>query len=160
MKIIGKIVFLTLLGIFLAAPLVVVAGVSFNGTQRMNFPPQNVSLIWYEAFFNDPAWMSAFSLSLTVASLAALTSVRQLLFPNRLFDLEISVANRGFSLSPSPASRSCCPRSCCRSRSWCSGAGSAMSGGSRYDPQPRRGLRRLPLATHRARLPLRRSGAG
>jgi putative spermidine/putrescine transport system permease protein len=75
MKIIGKIVFLTLLGIFLAAPLVVVAGVSFNGTQRMNFPPQNASLVWYQAFFNDPAWMSAFSLSLTVASLAALASV-------------------------------------------------------------------------------------
>jgi putative spermidine/putrescine transport system permease protein len=75
MKIVGKIVFLALLGIFLAAPLVVVAGVSFNGTQRMNFPPQNVSLIWYWAFFNDPAWMSAFSLSLTVASLAALASV-------------------------------------------------------------------------------------
>jgi putative spermidine/putrescine transport system permease protein len=75
MKTIGKIVFLTLLAIFLAAPLVVVAGVSFNGTQRMNFPPQDASLIWYEAFFNDPAWMSAFSLSLTVASLAALASV-------------------------------------------------------------------------------------
>jgi putative spermidine/putrescine transport system permease protein len=75
MKMAGKILFLILLGIFLAAPLVVVAGVSFNGTQRMNFPPQNTSLIWYEAFFNDPAWMSAFSLSLTVASLAALASV-------------------------------------------------------------------------------------
>ena len=75
MRTLGKILFLILLGLFLAAPLVVVAGVSFNGTQRMNFPPQNASLIWYETFFSDPAWMSAFSLSLVVASLAALASV-------------------------------------------------------------------------------------
>jgi putative spermidine/putrescine transport system permease protein len=75
MKAAGKILFLGLLAIFMAAPLVVVAGVSFNGTQRMNFPPQNASLIWYEAFFGDTAWMSAFSLSLIVAGLAALASV-------------------------------------------------------------------------------------
>ncbi|MDB5395829.1 MAG: potC [Rhodospirillales bacterium] len=70
----GKFLFLALLAIFLAAPLVVVAGVSFNGTQRMNFPPQNVSLVWYRAFFSDPAWMSAFSLSLIVAALASLAA--------------------------------------------------------------------------------------
>jgi putative spermidine/putrescine transport system permease protein len=75
MKAIGRVLFLTVLAIFLAAPLVVVAGVSFNSTQRMNFPPENASLIWYAAFFNDPAWMSAFSLSLIVASLAALAAV-------------------------------------------------------------------------------------
>ncbi|HEX4506956.1 MAG TPA: ABC transporter permease [Alphaproteobacteria bacterium] len=75
MKAAGKIVFLTVLAIFMAAPLVVVAGVSFNSTQRMNFPPQNPSLVWYETFFGDPAWMSAFSLSLIVAVLAALASV-------------------------------------------------------------------------------------
>ena len=71
----GKLLFLTALGIFLAAPLVVVAGVSFNGTQRMNFPPQNAGLLWYRTFFDDPAWMSALSLSLIVAGLAALASV-------------------------------------------------------------------------------------
>jgi putative spermidine/putrescine transport system permease protein len=66
---------LAVLGLFLAAPLVVVTGVSFNGTQRMSFPPQNPSLIWYDAFFGDPAWVSALALSLIVASLAALASV-------------------------------------------------------------------------------------
>ena len=71
----GKLVFLAILAAFLAAPLIVVAGVSFNGTQRMNFPPQNVSLVWYAAFFKDPAWMSAFSLSVIVASLASLAAV-------------------------------------------------------------------------------------
>jgi len=75
MRAAGKIVFLAVMAIFMAAPLVVVAGVSFNGTQRMNFPPQNAGLIWYETFFQDPAWVSAFSLSLIVASLAALASV-------------------------------------------------------------------------------------
>jgi len=75
MKAAGKFLFLAMLGLFLAAPLVVVTGVSFNGTQRMSFPPEKASLIWYDAFFGDPAWMSALSLSLIVASLAALASV-------------------------------------------------------------------------------------
>jgi putative spermidine/putrescine transport system permease protein len=74
-KAIGKFLFLTVLAVFMAAPLVIVAGVSFNGTPRMNFPPQNVSLAWYAAFFSDPAWMSAFSLSVIVASLASLAAV-------------------------------------------------------------------------------------
>lgn len=71
----AKILFLGLLAVFLAAPLVVVTGVSFNGTQRMNFPPQNVSFLWYRTFFDDPAWMSAFSTSLIVAALASLAAV-------------------------------------------------------------------------------------
>ncbi len=75
MKATGRVLFLAVLGLFLAAPLVVVAGVSFNGTARMSFPPQNASLVWYATFFGDPAWMSALSLSLIVASLAALASV-------------------------------------------------------------------------------------
>jgi len=71
----GRRVFLLLLAIFLAAPLVVVTGVSFNATQRMSFPPQNPSLVWYGVFFHDAGWMSAFTLSLTVATLAALVAV-------------------------------------------------------------------------------------
>lgn len=71
----GRRLFLGLLAIFLAAPLVVVTGVSFNTAQRMSFPPRHPSLTWYGVFLNDAGWMSAFTLSLTVATFAALTAV-------------------------------------------------------------------------------------
>jgi putative spermidine/putrescine transport system permease protein len=67
-------VFLSVWALFLAAPLVVIAGVSFNSTARMSFPPQHPSLIWYANFFHDAGWMSAFTLSGVVASLASLTA--------------------------------------------------------------------------------------
>lgn len=72
---IGRNAFLALLAVFLAAPLVVVTGVSFNGTARMNFPPQNASLVWYRTFFQDPAWLAALGRSLTVAVIAATVAI-------------------------------------------------------------------------------------
>lgn len=66
--------YLALVAVFLVAPLVIVGGVSFNSAARMNFPPQHPSLIWYRLFFTDPGWMSAFTLSIVVASLAALVA--------------------------------------------------------------------------------------
>jgi putative spermidine/putrescine transport system permease protein len=67
-------VFLGLLALFLAAPLIVVTGVSFNGTARMDFPPQHVSVVWYGNFFADAGWMSAFTLSLVIAALSSLVA--------------------------------------------------------------------------------------
>ena len=52
--------YFTLIGIFLAAPIVVVAGVSVNAKQSLNFPPQGFSLAWYGAIFTDTGWRSAF----------------------------------------------------------------------------------------------------
>jgi putative spermidine/putrescine transport system permease protein len=66
--------YLSLVAVFLVAPLVIVGSVSFNSQARMNFPPQHPSLIWYRVFFTDPGWMSAFTLSIVVASLAALVA--------------------------------------------------------------------------------------
>jgi putative spermidine/putrescine transport system permease protein len=70
-----RVLFLALLAIFLAAPLVIVTGVSFNSTARMAFPPAHPSLVWYGTFFGDPGWMSAFTLSLVIAAAAALASI-------------------------------------------------------------------------------------
>jgi putative spermidine/putrescine transport system permease protein len=67
--------FLALLALFLTAPPVVVTGVSLNSSARMSFPPQHPSLIWYGNFFADAGWMSAFTLSGVVATLASLTAV-------------------------------------------------------------------------------------
>jgi len=67
--------FLVLIAVFLAAPLVVVAGVSFNREPRMTFPPRNPSWRWYGVFFSDDGWTAALSHSLEIAALAALVSI-------------------------------------------------------------------------------------
>lgn len=67
--------FLTLVAAFIAAPLVVVIGVSFNETRRMSFPPTALSLKWYKAFFADTAWMKSLETSLSISVLAAFIAV-------------------------------------------------------------------------------------
>ncbi|TAM99058.1 MAG: ABC transporter permease, partial [Rhizobiaceae bacterium] len=62
-------------GVFLAAPLVVVAGVSVNRDQTLAFPPQGFSLAWYAAIFTDDEWRAAFFSSLILAMLAAALAV-------------------------------------------------------------------------------------
>jgi putative spermidine/putrescine transport system permease protein len=67
-----RFVFLALLAAFLVSPLVVVAGVSFNGNARMTFPPADISLRWYETFFTDPAWIASFERSLAIATISSI----------------------------------------------------------------------------------------
>jgi putative spermidine/putrescine transport system permease protein len=67
-----RLTFLTILALFLAMPLVIVTGVSFNGSARMTFPPTDPSLRWYVTFFSDPAWISAFKRSLIIAAASSL----------------------------------------------------------------------------------------
>jgi putative spermidine/putrescine transport system permease protein len=67
--------FLFLMGLFLASPLIIVAGVSFNRGARMSFPPEHPSLIWYAKFFADAGWTSAFTLSVLIAMGAALVAL-------------------------------------------------------------------------------------
>ena len=72
---IARKVFLTLMALFLAAPLVVVTGVSFNRSARMSFPPEHPSVTWYGYFFSDAGWMSAFTLSVGIALGSALVAL-------------------------------------------------------------------------------------
>lgn len=71
----AKLLFLAAMALFMTTPLLIVAGVSLNNVQQIRFPPENASLAWYEYFFDDPAWMAAFTNSLRIAILAALVSV-------------------------------------------------------------------------------------
>ena len=64
-------VFLAAFAVFLALPLVLVFGVSFNGSAQMIFPPQDVGWGWYRTFFSDPTWTSAFLRSIVIAVLAS-----------------------------------------------------------------------------------------
>jgi len=67
-----RLLFMTVLAAFLASPLVIVAGVSFNGSARMTFPPEDPGWRWYAKFFTDPSWVAAFERSLVIAAASSL----------------------------------------------------------------------------------------
>ena len=62
-------------GLFLAAPIAVVAGVSINGKKSLTFPPEGFSLTWFGEIFSNGEWFSALLSSLGVAASASALSV-------------------------------------------------------------------------------------
>jgi len=68
-------VYFALVGLFLAAPLIVVTGVSVNVKQTLAFPPQGFSLAWYVEIFADTGWRNALFASLMLAILSAALAV-------------------------------------------------------------------------------------
>ncbi|WP_075289534.1 ABC transporter permease [Pararhizobium arenae] len=67
--------YFTLIGLFLALPLIVVAGVSVNEKQTLAFPPKSFSLSWYGEIFLNPEWRNALLASLTLAACSAAVAV-------------------------------------------------------------------------------------
>lgn len=67
--------YFALVGLFLAAPLIVVTGVSVNVKQTLAFPPQGFSLAWYVEIFADTGWRNALFASLMLAILSAALAV-------------------------------------------------------------------------------------
>ncbi len=67
--------FMAIIALLLAGPIVVLAGVSVNGEQVLYFPPHGFSLGWYGAIVTDPGWRGALFASLAVATLAAAGAV-------------------------------------------------------------------------------------
>ena len=63
------------IALFLAAPLIIVAGVSLNAKKALLFPPQGLSLAWYGDLFTDAGWRSALLASLSIAALSAALAV-------------------------------------------------------------------------------------
>lgn len=62
-------------GLFLALPLIVVAGVSVNEKQDLTFPPVGFSMSWYQQIFADPEWRRALIASILLALSAAAIAV-------------------------------------------------------------------------------------
>lgn len=62
-------VFLALTALFLLAPLAVVVGVSFSESQFIAFPPDGLSLRWYEQVLTSNVYLSAAGVSLQIALL-------------------------------------------------------------------------------------------
>jgi putative spermidine/putrescine transport system permease protein len=67
--------FIAAVVVFLAAPLVVVAGVSVNGEKQLLFPPVGFSLQWYADLVLESDWLNAVKNSLIIATCSALVAV-------------------------------------------------------------------------------------
>jgi putative spermidine/putrescine transport system permease protein len=67
--------FLGAVVVFLAAPLVIMAGVSLNAQKQLLFPPEGVSMRWYVEMLTASDWLNAVNNSLIVAVSSALISV-------------------------------------------------------------------------------------
>ena len=67
--------FFVAVALFLAAPLIVVLGVSVNEKQDLAFPPVGFSLAWYGQIFLDPDWRRALIASVLLAITAAALAV-------------------------------------------------------------------------------------
>jgi len=90
------------MALFLAAPLTVVAGVSFNARKQLFFPPEGFSMRWYEELFSSAAWLVPVRNSLTIALVSALVALsvavsiayflwrRRVLYARALFTLGIA----------------------------------------------------------------------
>ncbi|MDP0929915.1 ABC transporter permease subunit [Paracoccus onubensis] len=59
----------------LVIPIIVVMIISFSKASYLTFPPPDWSMRWYEKFFSDSNWMSAFWNSLAIACLSAVIAV-------------------------------------------------------------------------------------
>ena len=64
-----------LVPVFLLAPLLVVAVVSFNANRYMDFPPSGFSFSWYAEIWQDVGWRSAVERSLLIATVSAALAV-------------------------------------------------------------------------------------
>ncbi|MGH6761053.1 MAG: ABC transporter permease [Phyllobacterium sp.] len=63
------------IGIFLALPLIMVAGVSVNEKQTLAFPPKGFSLGWYGEIFANSEWRNALLASIILALTSAALAV-------------------------------------------------------------------------------------
>ena len=80
----GSKLFMAAVVVFIAAPLVVVAGVSLNAERLLAFPPRGLSPQWYLEMFLQADWQNAIVNSLLVAVLSALVAV-SIAFPLAYF---------------------------------------------------------------------------
>lgn len=60
--------------LFLILPVLVIVPMSFSSARFLTFPPPDVSLRWYRAYFGSPAWLQATRVSLIVATSAAVAA--------------------------------------------------------------------------------------
>jgi mannopine transport system permease protein len=60
--------------LYMILPTALVFPISVGGDSYIRFPPRNLSLEWYRAYFEDPEWRAATFFSLKIATLTAISS--------------------------------------------------------------------------------------
>jgi len=66
----GRIAFVSfcaLVLLFLIVPVLIIVPMSFSSARFLTFPPPSLSLRWYREYVDNPAWMQATQVTLTVA---------------------------------------------------------------------------------------------
>lgn len=71
----GLVTLAVLTAVYLVAPVFVVIPTSFNDSSFLEFPPEKLSMRWYESFFNDPAWVNSALNSLQIGLWVTLLAV-------------------------------------------------------------------------------------
>ncbi len=71
----SKAAFIIVMFGMLAAPLLIVAGVSLNSKKLMFFPPKGLSLQWYPAIFETNKWLEALTTSVIIAVSAGVIAI-------------------------------------------------------------------------------------
>ncbi|MCC6198129.1 MAG: ABC transporter permease, partial [Burkholderiales bacterium] len=61
-------------GLVLIAPIAILIVVAFSGEAYLKFPPESLSLRWFEAFFGDVRWRDSIWFSLKIAAIACVIS--------------------------------------------------------------------------------------
>lgn len=61
-------------GVFLLAPIVVIVAASFSSSATLDFPPDGLSLKWYEQMWSTPQYTDGLKLSLELAAFVATAS--------------------------------------------------------------------------------------
>ena len=84
MSAISRNIFIALVLLFLAAPLIVIFGVSLNEPKRLLFPPEGLSLQWYAELFQASDWLNALRNSIVIA-LGASTIAVSIALPLALY---------------------------------------------------------------------------
>ena len=59
--------FCAMILLFLVLPILIVAPMSFSSARFLTFPPPSLSLRWYREYIDNPVWMQATLVTLTVA---------------------------------------------------------------------------------------------
>jgi putative spermidine/putrescine transport system permease protein len=80
----GRNLFIAAVLLFMAAPLLVVAGVSLNVERQLLFPPRGISFGWYGELFLQADWLNALRNSLIIAVFSAALAV-SIAFPLAYF---------------------------------------------------------------------------
>jgi len=89
--------------LFIVAPLIVVAVVSFNQNRYMDFPPEGFSLHWYAELWNDVGWRNAIVTSLLVGATSAALAVviaTPMAFVLRAYDIRLAPAIFALGILP------------------------------------------------------------